>query len=65
MAESQKPLNDYPFDSDMEAWENLNRYNITHNKGTIILSSKDTYPPQVLNAVDYLCDEWDYGVEWK
>lgn len=58
-----KPLNDYPFENMAAALENLTRYNIVCDKGMIKLPYNDTFPPEVLNAVDYLCDEWDCSVE--
>lgn len=57
-------LHDYPFDSDSEAIDNIEKFDIPYVGGIIKLTKGKEYPPQVLNAVDYLCDNWDYGVEW-
>ncbi len=54
----------YPFLNQSEALHNLAVVNVSHYKGIIRLVKSCEYQPQVLNAVDYLCDEWDYAVEW-
>lgn len=57
-------LYDHPFDTMERALHNLRECNVMYTKGIIILNTNNSYPPQLLNACDYLCDEWDYAIEW-
>lgn len=52
------------FDSDSEAIHNLEQVGIAYRGGLIKLIKDAIYPPQVLNAVHYLCNEWDYAAIW-
>ncbi len=55
------------FNDDSDALENLDEVKISYTDGIIKLfnSRRYLYPPQVLSAVDYLCEEWDYCLEWQ
>lgn len=52
-----------PFDDDVEALDVLAEFGVTHDRGLIRLR-RDQKDPRPLNAVDYLCEEWDYDLEW-
>lgn len=46
---------------DGEAEAYLRRYGITNEKG-MFWNLPVNLPPKAQSAVDYLCDEWDFGV---
>lgn len=54
------------FHDDATAWEYLASKGFTHNRGIIkppITDLDHRHDQTALAAIDYLCDEWDWGYE--
>ncbi len=51
------------FNSDYEAWEFLESKGFLENNFIIQISKDKELTDREIEALDYLCDEWDWGVE--
>jgi hypothetical protein len=64
-SESEAKTNEkFEFEHDSQALIVLCDAGIKQVKGVIQLKFGTVYPPKIIAACNYLCDEWDYGLCW-